>query len=296
MPTDPGPHDELDVGRVLVPLDGSEFTLRVLPTARALAGRLGATVHTISVVDEADEADRVRALAAAAIAVAPDDDRVVVVSDPDPATAIARHADALGSSVVCLSTLGRGRFRGAIVGSVARSVIQAADRPVVALGPEADQPGWTPQPHDWPEPLSVPRIVACLDGSLPSEQVLPMAAAWARALDMSMTILTVVEDRPVPTHSDQPGSLYGSHTEPHGYLNALVDRWQDHVPEIDSEVIRDPFGPAGGIRHHLEDRPAGLLAVSTSARSGIERVVRGATAASIIRASVVPCLVLPISR
>jgi len=51
----------VDVDYVLVPLDGSEFALRAIPTARVLAERFGAELQTVSVARE-DSADRLRAL------------------------------------------------------------------------------------------------------------------------------------------------------------------------------------------------------------------------------------------
>ena len=38
---------------------------------------------------------------------------------------------------------------GRAVGSVARSVLQRAVAPVIALGPSADNPGWSPRPRSW---------------------------------------------------------------------------------------------------------------------------------------------------
>jgi nucleotide-binding universal stress UspA family protein len=90
---------------------------------------------------------------------------------------------------------------------VARSLLQRSAEPLIALGPAADNPGWSPRPRGWPEPLSVPRLVACVDGSATSEQILPLAAAWAAALDMSLTIITVIEDAPEPTHPSRTGTL-----------------------------------------------------------------------------------------
>jgi nucleotide-binding universal stress UspA family protein len=58
--------------------------------------------------------------------------------------------------------------------------------------------------------------------------------------------------------------------------------------------VRDPIGTASGIRTHLDERPAGLVALTTHARSGIERVLLGSTAANIVRASIAPCLVAPV--
>src|SRR5207244_7813305 len=87
--------------------------------------------------------------------------------------------------------------------------------------PSADNPGWSRRPRGWPEPLSVRRIVACVDGSGPSEQVLPLAAAWARALGMSMTILTVIEDTLPPLRPERQKGRYESHPDAESYVDAL---------------------------------------------------------------------------
>lgn len=279
---------------MLVPVDGSEFALQAMPTARVLAARLGAELQTISVASAEDDVERLRALAAAAMGVDIDDSRTHVVDMGDPAEAIARRAAELDGCVVCLTSHGRGRLSGAVVGSVARALLQLSSDPMVALGPAADNPGWSPRPRGWPEPLSVPRMVACVDGSDTSEQVLPLAASWARALDMSMTILTVVEDAPEPLRPERHPSPYGAGVDPERYVDSLVQRWREVLPGTDGEVVRDPFGPAGGIRTHLDQRPAGLVAMTTHARSGIDRALHGAQAASIVHASVAPCLVAPV--
>jgi nucleotide-binding universal stress UspA family protein len=280
------------VRHVLVPLDGSEFALQALPTARVLAERFRAELHTISVAGADDEARRLRSLASAALGVEVGDDRAVVTGG-EPAEAIARRAAELGSCVVCLTTHGRGRLHGALVGSVARSVLQRSSDPIVALGPSADNPGWMPRPRKWPEPLSVPRIVACVDGTDTSEQVLPMALAWARALGMSMTILTVAEDVPRPIRGERH-SRYGSDGDAERYVEALVAQWGGSAAHVDGTVVRDPIGPASGLRVHLDQQPAGLVALTTHARSGMQRALLGAGAASIVHASVAPCVVAPV--
>jgi nucleotide-binding universal stress UspA family protein len=285
----------MSIKHVLVPLDGSELALRAVPTARALALRFDAELHTITVADHG-KVDRARALASATLDVPFDSPRVAVADDGDPATVIADRAGALGSCLVCLTTHGRGRLGGAFVGSVARSLLQRSPDPVVALGPMADNPGWSPRPRRWPEPLSVPRVVACVDGSPASEQALDVAAAWAQALDLSVTILTVADDAPAPVQPTRAETRYGRHADAEGYIDELVRRWRPHLPQIDGEVVRDPIGVASGVRAHLDQRPAGLVAVTTHARSGVPRLLLGATAASIVHASVAPCLVAPVRR
>ena len=106
----------VDVRNVLVPLDGSELALQALPTARVLAERFDADLHTITVAGSSSDADRARRLGAAVLDVPIGDQRVSVVSSGEPAETIARRAASLGSCVVCLATHGRGRLGGALIG------------------------------------------------------------------------------------------------------------------------------------------------------------------------------------
>jgi nucleotide-binding universal stress UspA family protein len=291
---DQPPFPAVDVKTVLVPLDGSELALQAMPTARVLAERFDADLQTITVATGLDDVDRARALASVALGVLPDDQRVTVVTEGDPAEVIAQRTEALGSCVVCLATHGRGRLGGAFIGSVARSLLQRSSEPVIALGPLADNPGWSPRPRGWPEPLSVPRLVACVDGSTTSEQVLPLAASWAKALDMSLTVLTVIEDAPEPIRPERGHSRYEGHADPDSYVDALVQSLRNQLSNVDGQVVRDRIGAASGIRAHLAERPAGLVAMTTHARSGVQRLLLGATAASIVHGSTAPCLVAPV--
>lgn len=281
------------VSHVLVPLDGSELALQAMPTARVLADRFRAELQSVSVTDAEDGVADLRLMAAAALDVDVGSDRAWVVAGEDAAGEIVRRSESLGSCLVCMTSRGRGRLHGAIVGSVARSVLQRSGEAVVVLGPMADNPGWSPRPRSWPEPLSVSRIVACVDGSDTSEEVLPLAAAWAQGLGMSLSILTVTDDQS-PNVGPESRSRYGPSGDVDVYIGELVQRWSAAVSDVDGVVVRDPIGLASGIRAHLDARPAGLVALSTHARSGLQRVRSGAAAAKIVHASVAPCLVVPI--
>ena len=285
---------DLKVDNVLVPLDGSALALRAVATGLQLADRFGAQLHTISVAKDREESERLRSLVPASLRHLPGDKSVRIVIGDDPADAIVGRAGELESCVVCITSNGRGRLDGAIMGSVARSVMQQSNAPTVALGPSADNPGWSPPPRSWPKPLSVPRMIACVDGTEESEQVLPVATAWAGKLGMSLTILTVVDDSAESTPRDEGTSSDGPLSEPATYVASLVERWSDVLSDIDGEVVRDPISPASGVRNHLSRRPAGLVALTTHGRSGMQRVRFGAQAANIVRASVVPCLVTPV--
>ena len=276
---------------VLVPLDGSQFAAAALRTAHALAARLGAEVHTISVAEHPDDVDVLRSAAAELLGT--DYERVHVVVGDEPATAIAGTAAELGSALLCLSTHGRGRVTGAVVGSVARSLLQEAREPIVAVGPFANRPG--PFESTAPVPLSVPRMVACVDGSPPSESVLPVAGAWADALGMSLTILTVVEPAPRPVRPETRWyRRHGPEEDADAYLRRLGETWKGVAAQVDTHVVYDPISPADGLRTYLDQHPAGLLAVTTHARTGLRRILLGADAANIVHASTAPALVVPL--
>lgn len=263
--TDPGPLGK-KFDHVLVALDGSDFSRAALPTARALAERFGAELHTIGM--------------------GPD-------GPVGRGAEIVGRATELGSSVVCLSTRARGRIAGAFRDSVASAVLRGSGRPIVAVGPMAERPGWDPGPRGWPKPLSANRIVVCVDGTAESEGALPEAAVWASALGKTLTILTVVDDAPEPL---RPGPGTVDHRSPYGaeeYIESLVERWEAPTLEVDGLVLRDPIGPASAIRNHLAERPAALVALIAPDRRRWHRIRLGATAEQITRTSPAPCLLVP---
>ena len=287
----------LRIRHVVLPLDGSEFAAAALYTARALSERFGAELVTISVAADERSAAPLREYTAQLLAREVDDDRRHVAIATDPAPAIVDYASELASSVVCMSTRGRGRVAGAVIGSVTRAVLQLSNAPVVAVGPQADRPPALVgrprrRPASWPEPLAVRRLVACVDGSAPSETVLPVAAQWAAALDMALTIMTVAEDAQMPIGRGRPGNRFGP-PDPTDYVARLAAQWRDVVAVTDGQVVYSPISVASGLESHLLAQPAGLVAVTTHARTGFDRIRLGAAAADIVRTSTEPALVVP---
>ncbi|HUR23684.1 MAG TPA: universal stress protein [Acidimicrobiales bacterium] len=278
---------------VLVPLDGSKFAAAAAKTAGALASRFGAELHTVSVAEHADEVEVLRRDAVAVLGTESAPERAHVVVGDDPATAIAETAAGLGSSLLCMSTHGRGRVTGAVMGSVARSLLQTTRDPIVAVGPFADRP--RPFSSTVPVPLSVPRLLACVDGTPPSESVVPVAGAWASALGMSLTILTVAEPLPPPVRPDATWHRrHGPDEDADAYIRHLGERWNDVAKDVSADVVYDPVSPANGLETYLDRNPAGMVAVTTHARTGLHRVLLGADAANIVHTSTAPALVVPL--
>jgi nucleotide-binding universal stress UspA family protein len=284
---------------VLVPLDGSAFAAAAMPTARALAERFGADVQTISIAASEGEAGRLRAHASEQLGGAMSDAASVVV-DADPVVAIGRRCLEIGDCLLCMSTHGRGRVSGAVIGSVARAVLRSSKDPLVVVGPQADRPPalvrsgsvWR-RPRSWPPPLSVGGIVACVDGTSSSEAILPTAAAWADAFGMTLTVVTVAEDVPPPIQTGAVQKRRFGPAEPDEYLARLAVGPPGASPRAASRVVYDPIGVASGLRAYLSNEPAALVALATHARSGLDRVRFGAAAADIVRSATAPALVVP---
>jgi len=102
---------------LVVPLDGSDFSLPARPAATRPAVRLGAEVHLLSAVESVDQVDaRDRELAR--IEVPGHVVHRTVVVGRDPAGAIHEAVRRLQNAVACMATHGRARSA-ALVGSVA---------------------------------------------------------------------------------------------------------------------------------------------------------------------------------
>ena len=259
----------LAVRHVIVPIDGTAHAAAALPTARALASRIGAELSELSF--DADEAS----------------------------AAIVTRAAALEPSVVVMGSRARGRLAGALRRSTARDVLRRTATPIVVVGPHADRPPSLVgrsrrRPLRWPEPLSIPRLIAAVDGSPASEEVLPVAAQWASALGMRLAIVTVAEDASLNA-SGHRSNRFGP-DDPEGYVEGLAERWSEVLAGTTGEVVRDPIGPASGLRSHLAVQRAGLVAVATHVRDGLDRFRLGSTSADIVRVSSAPVLVVPMQR
>jgi nucleotide-binding universal stress UspA family protein len=279
-------------GTILVPLDGSHLTDGAIPTARALAARFGATVHTVTVAASDFELHRIRGEAARALGADPDDPRIHVEVDTDVAGAVQRRASDLDSCLVCLSTHGRGRVAGILIGSTARDIIERGRQPAVIAGPLVVHPD--PEHETAIPPLRVDHLVACVDGTPASESGLPVAAAWAHALGMKLTIVTVAEPCPHPARIGAPWRRHhGPNEDADEYLRHLAERWALDAPGLETCVVYDPISAAAGMHDYLAGHPTGLVAVTSHRPDRVRHMVFGSGAAEIVHAATAPVLVVP---
>jgi nucleotide-binding universal stress UspA family protein len=161
-------------------------------------------------------------------------------------------------------------------------VVTASDGPVLLVGPRVR-----------PE-VSAPRVVACVDGTQESEAIIPIAIAWAAALHLDVTILTVAE--PVPESVRHPGTyprMHGPHGDADAYVDGLAAAWTGSV-KVTGTVIYDPVDVDGAIVDSLNAHPAALVVTGTRRPKGLRRLVFGSTPAAVAHRSPAPVLVVPI--
>jgi nucleotide-binding universal stress UspA family protein len=187
----------------------------------------------------------------------------------DPARVIARVTAREPDATVCMTTRGRGRFGAPLLGSVATEVLRAVDVPVLLVGPRC---------HDawWHEPA---RLVACWAG-VDSDAILHPACSWADALGMELSLVCVFHPLDVPSSVD-PGAQFAP-------ALARIDPGHRNVATV---ALRDET-PALAIADYARTLPATLLAVTTRAREGIDRMVLGSVALDVVRHSPGPVLAM----
>jgi nucleotide-binding universal stress UspA family protein len=273
------PESQANVSTVIVPLDGSSFSERVLPVASALADRLDADIVLLSAVPKEDDvAERARALATIDIPGHQVDFSVVVDLDPVGAIheALRGHPDA----VACLASHGRGRSA-ALVGSVTTEVVARGHDPLVVVGPMVEG-------H-----LGGAGVIACVDETLESESVIRVAEHWAGLL-LSEPLTVIVVAEPVPPPVRGPARRrFGPDGDAEAHLDAMVAPFRAGGVEVRTEVVYDPISPADGIRTYLEEHPATLVVLGSRARTGLARLAFGSVAAGVVYAGPSPVLVIP---
>ena len=274
----PGTGDRLAFRRVLVPMDGSPLAESALTPARALARAFGANLELLAIGSDSAEAGELgRSLETlGAQAGASATTRV----DREVAAAILRTAAEEDGTLLCLASHGRGGLPRAILGSVARAVVAGAGAPVVLAGPR----------YNPDRKLDDGPVLACVDGSPASEEVIPLAASWATALGVPLGIVTVAEPVPRPLDQRPYHRLHGPDMDAQVYVDRLAARWRDLAGDVVPVALYDPLSAADGLSMYLRAKTAGLLTVNTRPRSGAANLF-GSRAAAIVRMSPVPVLV-----
>ncbi|TVR27913.1 MAG: universal stress protein [Ilumatobacter sp.] len=259
--------------RVIVPIDGSDFSWRALQPARALATQCDAVLELFQVVvlpDDIglaeqfinDHLDKV-GLGDAGVNVK------VVVMGESIASTISAHVERSSGSIVVMSSVGRGRSA-ALIGSIAEELLAELFGPVMLVGPDANI-----DVTDFRGELLVP-----VDGSETSESALALAAAWGITLGARPWVVSVIES----------GSQVEADTSESSYPSRLARGLAKQTGrDIEFEVLHGGK-PERAICDFASSLPATLIVASTHGRTGFARIAAGSVAMGIVRHA--PCPVV----
>ena len=307
------------LGRILVPLDGSRFGEQALPRALSIASNRGAVVDLVVVAvppesgwppsveaetESLERGSRERALKGAegyleylrkrareaGVVV---ELETTVLPAGNVAASLVRHAGETGADLIVMTTHGRGPFRRAWLGSTADAVIRQAPGPILLVRVE-ESPGAEGEVSDLSlVPAPFQRVVVPLDGSRPPTRILPLLTALldpgAETILLRAVLPLMAGGAPYLPHVVHDEGTHQSVVEgAQLYLDGVAEDWPVGGGVRASVVTA--LQPGLAILEVVEEEGADLVAMTTSGRGGVARMVMGSVADKVVRGSPVPVL------
>ncbi len=295
--------------RILVPLDGSLVAEHALDTAADLAHRAGATlllahadtpdnyiyVEGMPVVDDAGaplhgthEREYLRRMAARAQAYPgfSVETQVLEHAGASSADMLADYIAEARIDLVVMTTHGRGGLERLWLGSVADTLVRTTHVPILLLRP--DGPGSILP--------ALKHVLVPLDGSALSDKVLGHGLRLADLLRVPLDLLMVVPVSVGMTVSPygapgmaQDASFERRIEEAQNYLDSTAKTLPPHGGQVKTHVAVSGH-VANSIIEMAQNEPGTLIAMTTHARRGLQKLFLGSVADKIVRASNGPVL------
>ncbi len=258
------------IERVVVPVDFAPESDRALVVAPVLADWAGASVELITVIDPNDRAEVEPKLATIAGDIGHGATWRIVDSGAPKGAVLVTELQRGENELWCVGSHARGAVGELLVGSLSEGLVRDAHVPVVLVGP-----------HTAAAPSGRVLVVA-LDGTDQSEAILPVAAALAGELGMTLRLLQVGEPKPLP---------------PDVWETAYLSMAARKVPSIERKAVDYDIlhgsHPAHDLADYIAKHPdVGMVAMATRGLSGGARLRQGSTAFELAHRAVVPVLIV----
>lgn len=290
--------------RILLPTDFSPGAEQALEHALALAGRHGASLVLLHVVEIPGVSipylredyyveEKQRALGQMSLQLAKHDTRGLTIETvvlPGPvatpaAPAILEYAREHGIDFIVMGTHGRRGLRRRVMGSVAEEVVREATCPVLTVRRAEGQPA-AEAPH---------RILVPVDFSKRSEEALDRAVQLAREGGAELVLLHVVEIPYLP-------GIYGMVAE-EDYADAstIEERAEARLRTfasraerlgIQTTVLAGSGRPAEYIVDFARESMADLIVMGSHGLTGLDRFLMGSVTERVLRTAHCPVLVV----
>jgi nucleotide-binding universal stress UspA family protein len=261
------------VQHLIVPVDGSAESWRVVDVALELARHCSGHIEVVEVVFNEGEMEQAeQRLAAGLRDRAVGDVEVTCTAELTAGTVAASICEMVAvrsSPTVVMASRGQGRSA-ALLGSVAEDLLRCVDGPIVIVGPQAGVPDFTGP------------IIVTVDGSDTSEAAIPIAAAWSLELGATARVVHVLP----------PGDERSTDADELAYVSALAGRFSTLSGWSAEPNVLYGRDTEGVVADHAASIGASMIVTSTRGRSRTSRFVLGSTASGFVRRA--PCPVLAI--
>jgi nucleotide-binding universal stress UspA family protein len=280
--------------RILVPLDGSLLSERILHQVRRLLVRRdsevllatvlpqapGAGSHPSGFVDREEAWDRLVELRDELVDQGVRASSLVLAGDP--AEQILALSEEYEPSLIALSTHGRSGLKRWVRGSVAERILRHSRYPLLLVNPRSADS--SEARHD----LRFRRLLVPLDVSPTSAAIVPLAAELARLYEAEAILLHALEGG-LPM-DDLGTPIVGTIESPASASRVLESRKRDFagIPTR-TRIVTGRAAPA--ILDAIESEKIDLVAMTTHGRRGISRWLYGSVAEHVLRNGTCPLLV-----
>ena len=287
---------------ILAATDFSETAEQAGALAGALARRFSANLHLLHVIVllEDPHIEEMNRLRLEELVATGDETRLQVLENAAdghdgveitphmvrgiaPAEVIVESTSEFGCDLIVMGTHGRRGISHLLLGSVAERVVRTAAVPVLTVRADAVI-----------NPKGITKILVPHDFSDASATAVRLVAAWAKALDAEVTLLHVVEPVVYP-------EFYSVDVLSDDLTGKLVARSEQALRSAGDELLDGP--------HHAVEVKVGraadtivdvadperfdLVVMATRGLSGLEHILLGSVAESVLRRCRVPMLTIP---
>lgn len=306
--------------KIIVPLDGSEYSEQALPCAVLIARALSVPIELVEAFDVLPPAVRNRS-SIHALNLMLEEARLhsqqylssilprlesdgcsayVTTLRGSPDRAIVAEATADPDALVVIATHGRGGISRWALGSVADKVLHTMPNPLLIVRPMADASS---------APPVFRTVLAPLDGSELAELSLSHAVALASALDIPLSLLRVSHSAdfyrshlarmaPVAVRGAASGGMSAE-----ALAQADADEGNAYLDAVRNRLAAEGNDVAVTVNHLQDDNAAqaiidqaeaqqSIVVMSTHGRSGINRAVLGSVMDRVVRHSGSPVMVI----
>ena len=303
----------MDVRRILVPTDFSEDAQTAVQWGVYWAQRFGADLDLLHVLAEYEagwheSGDAFSQLDAVRDAQEEKVEAGLQQATPDPSDtgvatrtafrrgrsvsgAIRDYASDVDADLIVMGTLGQGRWRDVLLGSVAEQVVRKARRPVLTVRRDV-----TPE-----APTEIERILAPVDFSDYAHEAVRTAKSFAAAAAAQLHLLFVAEERTVPIFNDAGLPSFNTvRMDPEIVSNSqealrqLSDRVGGPDVEVGTHLAKGTV--AKRVVDFAQTHGVDLIVMATRGLTGVDQWIMGSVTQRVVRKAPCPVVTLNARR